>query len=775
VLLLACLLATLPFASATATVSFGTCAVNSARACVNTTVTFSGTDLADVASVRISLSAANAELITCGNVTASATAVTCSLAVAASVNDGVYPVTLVLSGGATVDAGSLAVGTFLEASGVAGWTNTSGSSAYRVTGQSSSWPSTGDVWSVRGTFNTASTYSIVFYNSQPAAVAGSPGTPTCSPVTVTATTLSCTITSANGVMGMYNFLVKDTTNNALLLGSSSLYKIAVNPPLPEVTGASGSCATSSAACVSGASLTITGTNFNYRSAAYQKFFVGVTSAQRSAIQLTPTAAAKSGVTATLSVADGTPAGTYPVYVKLQVCMMGMMSPLYYVGNLVIGSRSDAAGFEVSNAAAIGTTVVSGFCYDGDDLCRNTVVTLTGTQLAGVTSVRVGSTAAEQALLPCALAGTPTPRTVACTLAPEASISGGVYPVTLVLSGGATVDAGSLAVGTFLEASGVAGWTNTSGSSAYRVTGQSSSWPSTGDVWSVRGTFNTASTYSIVFYNSQPAAVAGSPGTPTCSPVTVTATTLSCTITSANGVMGMYNFLVKDTTNNALLLGSSSLYKIAVNPPLPEVTGASGSCATSSAACVSGASLTITGTNFNYRSAAYQKFFVGVTSAQRSAIQLTPTAAAKSGVTATLSIEGNVAAGSYPIFVKLQVCMMGMMSPLRYVGNLVLHEGSVAGFNVDFPEGVVDRLGSCETWWRVPAYKASVAFAVIFAVLFLALLITLIVICCRFSLVRKGQMMRENFYEGPPMEMAPGTVTRNHYNVSAPPEYDNDRF
>ncbi|KAL7700216.1 hypothetical protein NQL31_002398 [Lotmaria passim] len=344
-LLLATLLAALPVASAAATVTSATCAVDDAGACGNgSTVTFTGTDLGDVTSVRIAPASADEVHITCTNVTATATTATCTLATTSTATD-LYPVTLVLSNGAAMEAGSLLIGNTYEQKNLPRWTATSRSSAYRVTAQSSDWPSTGDTWSVSGTFDTASTYSIIFYNNQPGAVAGSPGAPTCTPVKVTATTLSCTITTAVGAMGMYSFLVKDVTNNALLPGSTGLSKLAVNPPLPEVSGASGRCATSSASCVSGASLTIVGTNFNSRSAAYQKFVVGVTSAQRSAIQLTPTAVDASGVTVTLNVAEKVPAGSYPVFVRVQVCAMGMMSPLYYVGNLVLGMDS-VGGFNL---------------------------------------------------------------------------------------------------------------------------------------------------------------------------------------------------------------------------------------------------------------------------------------------------------------------------------------------------------------------------------------------------------------------------------------------
>ncbi|XQJ30064.1 hypothetical protein NXY56_006142 [Leishmania guyanensis] len=192
----------------------------------------------------------------------------------------------------------------------------------------------------------------------------------------------------------------------------------------------------------------------------------------------------------------------------------------------------------------------------------------------------------------------------------------------------------------------------------------------------------AKSYSVVFYNTEADAVPGNPSPVTCAALSVAATKLTCTIIAANGVMGMYRFLVKDTTSDTLLLGSTPLNSIAVNPPLPAVTGASGECATSSAACISGATLTIKGTNFNHRDALYQRFSVGVTKAQRSAIRLAPTAVSETDVTATLTVADGTPAGSYPVFVEVQVCMMQMMSPLRYVGNLVLNSGSASGFNRD---------------------------------------------------------------------------------------------
>ncbi|TPP55577.1 putative integral membrane protein [Leishmania donovani] len=165
-------------------------------------------------------------------------------------------------------------------------------------------------------------------------------------------------TTLDGAAAGHVFLVRG--GGTLLLGSTSLGAIAVNPPLPTVTGARGECATNSAACVSGAALTISSTNFNYRDHAYQQFFVGVTEARRSAVRLTPTAVSMTDLTANLTVAHGTPAGSYPVFVKVQVCMMHMMSPPRYVGNLVLqaGSASRLDGDATRSAVGVSNAAVA---------------------------------------------------------------------------------------------------------------------------------------------------------------------------------------------------------------------------------------------------------------------------------------------------------------------------------------------------------------------------------------------------------------------------------
>ncbi|XQJ30065.1 hypothetical protein NXY56_006143 [Leishmania guyanensis] len=390
---------------------------------------------------------------------------------------------------------------------------------------------------------------------------------------------------------------------------------------------------------------------------------------------------------------------------------------------------------VINPAAYATPAVTGATctVNSDGWCINSALKFDGTDLATVAALRIGSTDAEQQNITCTDKFAVTATTISCTVAMASSAIAGLYPATLVLGNGTQVEAGSVLLGALWETQGMPTWTSTTPSSPHKVTGESSSWPSTGEAWTISGAFDPAKSYSVVFYNTEADAVPGNPSPVTCAALSVAATKLTCTIIAANGVMGMYRFLVKDTTSDTLLLGSTPLNSIAVNPPLPAVTGASGECATSSAACISGATLTIKGTNFNHRDALYQRFSVGVTKAQRSAIRLAPTAVSETDVTATLTVADGTPAGSYPVFVEVQVCMMQMMSPLRYVGNLVLNSGSVAGFNMEmltgsFPEaqGAIDGDGSKMS----SGYVAAVVLASIFGVLFLAVLTALTVVCVR---------------------------------------------
>ncbi|CBZ29915.1 conserved hypothetical protein [Leishmania mexicana MHOM/GT/2001/U1103] len=390
---------------------------------------------------------------------------------------------------------------------------------------------------------------------------------------------------------------------------------------------------------------------------------------------------------------------------------------------------------VANPAVYAAPTVTGAtcAVNKDGWCTNSMLKFEGIDLASVKALRIGSTAAEEKGITCADKFAATATTVSCTVAMASSAKAGLYPVTLVLDDKTQVEAGSVLLGAFWELPSMQTWTSTTASGPHKVTEQSSDWPSTGDAWSISGTFDPANHYSVLFYNIEAEAAAGNPSQVTCALLTVTATKLTCTIIAANGVMGMYRFLVKDTTKDVLLLGSTSLGAIAVNPPLPTVTGAQGECATSSTACVSGAALTISGTNFNYRDHAYQQFFVGVTEAQRSAIRLSPTTVSTTDLTAKLTVADGTPAGSYPVFVKVQVCMMHMMSPPRYVGNLVLQSGSIAGFNTDMPTGSSSETEGAADGRRggmSAGYIAVTILAVVFGVMFLIVLGALTFVCLR---------------------------------------------
>ncbi|KAG5495074.1 hypothetical protein JKF63_02127 [Porcisia hertigi] len=404
---------------------------------------------------------------------------------------------------------------------------------------------------------------------------------------------------------------------------------------------------------------------------------------------------------------------------------------------------------IADAANASPRVLSGTCKPGADTwCINSLVELKGEELGSVKSVLIGSTAAEQQSITCTTEFRATADAVSCIMAVQKSTNAGLYPVTLVLDDDSQVEGGSLAVGAFLGAHDVSGWTKTTPSSRHKVTGQSSDWPSTGDAWSVDGVFEPSTTYEVVFYNMQPDAAAGNPSTVTCDKMEVTETKLTCIITAVTGVMGMFRFLVKDTKENALLLGSTSLYSIAVNPPLPVTSGAAGACATSSKACTSGAELTIFSTHFNYRDPAYQKFFVGVTAAQQSAIRFEPTAVNKSSVTVRLTVDENVPAGIYPVFVKLQVCAMGMMSPGSYVGYVVLKSDSTKGFDTSIPSGSLpenDDVSDHQIGGKPAGYVAAVVLASVFGVLVVLLLITLTFMCVRHPPLRNVAAEDHSFW------------------------------
>ncbi|KAG5493537.1 hypothetical protein JIQ42_01907 [Leishmania sp. Namibia] len=367
-------------------------------------------------------------------------------------------------------------------------------------------------------------------------------------------------------------------------------------------------------------------------------------------------------------------------------------------------------------------------------CTNSTMTLMGEELESVASVRVGATAAEQQQVHCEI-NYKSSDTILCTLTMALSAKAGPYLLTLVIPGTAGADdsevpAGNVLLGAFWGTSYTSFWNPSTTSS---VTNQSSNWPSTGDGWTLHGNFDEDKTYTLFFFSSEAKAVAGNPSMVTCASVTHTTSTLTCTIIAVNGVMGMYRVLVTESETNAVLLGTTLLPSIAVNPPLPDVVGASGDCAASSAECVTGAKLILQGINFNYRKAEYQEFFVGVTEAQRNAISLTPVEVDKNGVTTTLTVADGTPAGSYPVFVRLQVCMMGMMSPLRHVGNLVLKSGDIAGFNMDMPTGSYRETQSASI---PPGQAAAIILAAILGVLFLAALVALTVVCARRAARRR---------------------------------------
>ncbi|GET91858.1 hypothetical protein, conserved [Leishmania tarentolae] len=420
---------------------------------------------------------------------------------------------------------------------------------------------------------------------------------------------------------------------------------------------------------------------------------------------------------------------------------------------------------VVNPAVYAAPAVTGATCSGNDdgrWCNNSMLTLTGTDLASVKALRFGFPDAKQEQITCNDNFIATSTTISCTVVMTSASNAGLYPVALVLEDNKQVESGSLLLGALWDLPEMQIWTSTTPSSPHKVTGQSSDWPSTGDLWSISGTFDPNSQYSVFFYNTQQKAANGGPSPITCTQLVISDTNLSCIILAPKGAMGMHRFLVKDITKDALLLGSTSLWSIAVNPPMPAVTGAEGECATNSNACVDGATLTIKGINFNDRNHTYQKFFVGVTEVQRRAINLTPTSVGPDGVNVTLTVAHGTPAGSYPVFVKIQVCMMQMMSPVHYVGNLVLQSGTSAGFNTGMPTGHFSQTQSAvddHHQGLSSGYVAVASLAVTFGALFLIVVVVLTVVCLRRSQRRYQQ--EGNRYWGSVASDMPAAVSEPH--------------
>ncbi|KAG5469387.1 hypothetical protein LSCM1_02604 [Leishmania martiniquensis] len=401
-----------------------------------------------------------------------------------------------------------------------------------------------------------------------------------------------------------------------------------------------------------------------------------------------------------------------------------MSALGWALLLVCVVANPAVHAETTVNSVTCTVSIEGWCVGGSK------VEIKGENLDQVASVAIRATSGGKTMLQCAIdkaAGT----SLECTIEAEVVVKAGPYSLALVLSSAddtssTEVSAGTLLLGALWGLEEVLHWT--AGTNSH-VESQSSDWPSTGDAWTLKGIFDVKKSYSMRFYytDAEDAPAIPSPEV-TCVSMKITVNTLTCNIVTFNNAMGMYRVLVQESDTKAILVGTVSLSSIAVNPSLPAVTRASGNCAENSEKCVTGASLTLHGINFNSRKVNYQKFFVSFTETQQSAILLTPTEVSKENITVTLTVAEGTPAGSYPVYVQVQVCMMEMLSPLQYVGNLVLKSGSAKGFNLDPPAGGCHECQGADG--MSAGHLAATILAAIFGVLFLAVLVTLVIVCVR---------------------------------------------
>ncbi|EPY20539.1 hypothetical protein AGDE_14619 [Angomonas deanei] len=152
-----------------------------------------------------------------------------------------------------VHVGNLLIGNFYELNPPVWNTAPVGNAEYAVSSIQNDQPNTGDSFVIYGIFDASQTYTVQFYNLQSPMVDGSPGLPTCTGVVATSSSLTCTVKSEIGMMGMYRFLVTDSTG-WILPGSTTVNAIAINPTNPTV----------SSATFSSNVLTITGENLQLR-------------------------------------------------------------------------------------------------------------------------------------------------------------------------------------------------------------------------------------------------------------------------------------------------------------------------------------------------------------------------------------------------------------------------------------------------------------------------------------------------------------------------------
>lgn len=338
---------------ATVSAAAGDCCVSSASCTTGASITFTGANFN-------SRSATGAYVfLTVGGrggstgltlrptaVNAEGTSVTATLEAAVAASDAVageYPVYWEQQScthgmrSAPVLAGRLLIGDFRQAQ-LPGWSAaaTALSPSRVVSGRSPSWLSAGETLTVAGSFDPAQTYSILFYNTEsasksPMADDNTVDRPSCQSVGVSATALTCVVTTTANSVGMYGFLVREGgSSGAILPGSTALASLAVNPPPLAITAAA--CTSTSCAGPGPVTLRLTGSGFNTMGVNYTSLaLVGVDGAS-----VVTSAVSAAALEATVTLPSSVPSGTYAVQARVRVCAMDMESPPQTVAVLQVG-------------------------------------------------------------------------------------------------------------------------------------------------------------------------------------------------------------------------------------------------------------------------------------------------------------------------------------------------------------------------------------------------------------------------------------------------------
>ncbi|KEG13976.1 hypothetical protein DQ04_00681000 [Trypanosoma grayi] len=149
-----------------------------------------------------------------------------------------------------------------------------------------------------------------------------------------------------------------------------------------------------------------------------------------------------------------------------------------------------------------------------------------------------------------------------------------------------------------------------------------------------------------------------------------------------GVIGDWNVSLMNG-QAPVLFAQYAFRTLRVQPPDPFVESATGSCADSSASCVTGAQLTFHGANFNSANPSYNDIGVGSNDAENP-ILCRVIAVSETQMSCELSIPHDKDQGTYPVGIRTRVSVTEW-GARQNIGFLVLGAGEgVPGLRVDVP-------------------------------------------------------------------------------------------